>query len=234
MSARLGFRLSGVVGNGRTVDLVDWTHAPLGRGAMAKPVAEDSYMTTVQIAPRFIGAFNPASFADDLFAEVVWNAAAEARMQAEIDLGTGTEFSVVATAIRVSIGWVLGSEEGPPNPLVGAQLFADAVLGRGTHAGPGEPTRTRRPGAIGPGATSAPLTIPAFARSLSVLTRTAPPAFTVRVRQLSNGVVVQVDDIVGPAFGTRALVNRSADTFTVENLGGAAMNALVPFYLSFL
>lgn len=231
MSTHIGFRLSGIIGDSRPVDLLDWTHAPISRGHMAKPVAEDSYITTVQIGMRYVEAFNLNSFAEDAFAHVVWNAAGEARLEAELDLARGTEFSVVATAIRVSVGWTLGSVQGAPNPLTGAKMIADATLGRGTHAGAGVPTRTRRPGIIAPGATSAPLTIPAFAHSLTVTTRSAPPAFTVRVRQLSNGAIVQVDDIVGPSFATRALVNRSADSFTVENLGAGAIDALVPFFL---
>lgn len=234
MSVRIGFRLSGIIGDSRPIDLIDWTHAPLGRGHNPKPIAEDSYITTVQIGTKFVEAFNANSFAEDAFANLVWNAAGEARLEAEIDLARGTEFSVVATAIKVSVGWTLGSTQGLPNPLTGTRMIADAVLGRGPHASCGEPIRTRRPGLIAAGATSAALTIPAFAHSLTVATRSAPPAFTVRVVQLSNGVPVQVDDIVGPNFNARALVNRSADSFTVQNLGAAGMDALVPFFLSFL
>jgi hypothetical protein len=234
MSAHIGFRLSsGVVGDGRPIDLIDWTHAPAGRGYAAKPVAEDSHITTVMIEPRFVVAFNANSFVEDAFANLEWNAAGEARLTAEIDLARGTRFSLIATSIKVSVGWVLGSTQGVANPLTGARMIPDATLGRGS-SGRGEAIRTRRPGVIEPAGVSAVLTIPPFAHSLTVATRSAPPAFTARVTQLSNGVPVQVDDIVGPSFSARALVNRSADSFTVTNLGALAMDALVPFYLSFL
>ena len=230
MSAHLGFVLRGAAGNGIPNPVIDWTHQPLGRGYAAKPVAEDSAIVTVQIRPRFIGPAFGQGFADDVFANIVWNAAGEAQLEAEVDVWPGVAFSLAATSVKVAIGWTISGQ----NPIGGPLLHADATIGRGSRPGDGGLTRTRTVGAVAGGATSATQTIPPFARALSVVTRTSPPTYSVRIRQFSGATVVQVDDLVGPAFGARALVHRSADSFDITNLLAGAANFLVPFHLSFL
>ena len=84
---------------------IDWKHQPFGRGANARPIAEDSSVVTVQIAPTFLPAptneVPPPGFRlEDFYATLIWSAAGQAVQRAEVDLQRGVSFSLIATHVR--------------------------------------------------------------------------------------------------------------------------------------
>lgn len=211
-------------GGGR-VALIDWAHQPFGRGPNARPVAEDSSLVTVQAVPRFPnGPLAQGPSLVDAYLRVMWSAAQHGNMICEMDLQRGVSFSVAATRINAEVVF----EYDAPNTI---EAVVEATVGRGTRPSfIDHPTRTVRAGLLEQNATSDPIVIPFFARSLSVVTSTALPVISARVFQLSNGNVVQVDNV----SSTHALVSvhPGADSLVLSNLNSTAQNLSAVFRIA--
>jgi hypothetical protein len=209
-----------------SVTVLDWTHQPWGRGANARPIAEDSAVVTIQIAAKFTeSAQQPQdSHLTDAFVALGWSAAGGASQEAEVDLQMGTSISLIATHVRAMAVFRFS------DPASTQAIEINATIGRGARPSYSEqPTRTKTAGELVQNAVSAAIAIPPYARSLAVVTPSLPPAFSVRVTQKSAGVIVQVDDVVGPNPTRLVTINGRADTVTITNLGAVAKIFLAVF-----
>lgn len=211
--------------------ILHWVYDPrrvtqTRQGLYAGPSIEDSSVVAVDVGVEFLDAF-PAlgsPLIDDFFATVEWSSGGKEVQRVEFDCLKGASISLPAARAAVYVSYVLAAGI---DPATMPTARVNVTLGR-LPTGHEKPRRTVLAGVVNAGAGSAPLPVPAFADSLTVLSDQVP--LVVGVAQLQDNFTSSLQNVTSSSQVVP--VDSLADLVVLNNNGAANARLAARFQLA--